>query len=620
MARDTIVDVFWQWVRNAPERPAIMYKVAGTYRPVIWREHGRIVELIAAGLLKNNLQAGEKVSIISQSRPHWTWADLAIMSCGGVTVPVYPTLAARETQYLVKHSDSVAIFAENEYQAKKVLECSEFLPGLRLVVVIDGEPPLSKDKIKCIKWDDLLKDGEIYLLQHADELAKRIESVKPADLASIVYTSGTTGLPKGAMLLHSNFHSVCQMMTKLIGFKADDLSLSFLPLSHVYERVGGQFLAIFQGLVMAYAESIENVPRNMMEVRPTVLNGVPRFYEKAYQRIQLEVRNLPKPQQYLIRWALSLGKRAAKANKMLGCNEMMRKFYKGELRVADRIVFSKIRKRFGGRLRIMVSGAAPLSEEVQSFFDIIGFSMVEGYGLTETSAPISCNTPEDNKRGTVGKPLPGMEVKIAPDGEIMARGASIFAGYYKNPEATQEAFSDGWFMTGDIGEIDQDGYMHIKDRKKDIIITSGGKHVAPQYIENMFKGEGLISNILVYGDRRKYITALITLNPDGLKAFARRNGIEYQDTVELAQHPLVRKDIEELVKTKNEQLANFERIKQFTILDRDFSAETEELTPTFKVKRKVVTEKYKNVLDAMYDKEDLELEDGKEASKTVVGK
>ena len=329
MARDTIVDVFWQWVRSQPERPAIMYKVGGTYRPVIWREHGKVVELIAGGLLKHGLEAGGKVSIMSQSRPHWTWADMAILSLGGVTVPVYPTLAPLESQYHVKHSDSFALFAENDYQAKKILDANELPSALRMIVVIDGEAPLGKGQVKCIKWEDLLKDGEVHLLANGKELQKRIDEVKPTDLCSIVYTSGTTGVPKGAMLLHSNIHSVCQMMTKLIGFKNDDISLSFLPLSHVYERVGGQFLSIFQGLVMAYAESIEQVPKNMIEVRPTVLNGVPRFYEKAYQRIQLEVRNMPKPQQYLIRWALSLGKRAAKLDRENGRMDMMRKFYKG---------------------------------------------------------------------------------------------------------------------------------------------------------------------------------------------------------------------------------------------------------------------------------------------------
>jgi long-chain acyl-CoA synthetase len=402
-------------------------------------------------------------------------------------------------------------------------------------------------------------------------------------------------------------------MTELVGFKESDLALSFLPLSHVYERVGGQFLSIYQGLMIAYAESIEAVPKNMMEVQPTVLNGVPRFYEKAYQRIQMQIKDMAKPQQILIRWAFNLGKRAAK----LSGNDsaLMKQFYRGELRVADRLVFSKIRKRFGGRLRIMVSGAAPLSQEVQSFFETLGFEMVEGYGLTETSAPISCNTPEANHHGTVGKPLPGVQIKIAEDGEILAKGPTIFAGYYKNEEATKDSLNDGWFFTGDIGEVDADGFLRIKDRKKDIIITAGGKHIAPQYIENMFKGQGMVSNILVYGDRRKYVTALITLNPDSLLKFAadkdlrNASGAVTKDTAELAANKAVYESIEQLVATKNENLAQFEKIKKFTILPVDFSAETNELTPTFKVKRKVVTEKYKEILDKMYDAQDLELDE-----------
>jgi long-chain acyl-CoA synthetase len=484
---------------------------------------------------------------------------------------------------------------------------------LKLVVVFEGQSAPSKGEINCITWDELISLGEKYLLSHQGQLEETIAGVVPSNLASIIYTSGTTGVPKGVMLLHSNFYSVCKSMTELVGFTENDLALSFLPLSHVYERVGGQFLSIYQGLVIAYAESIEAVPKNMMEVQPTVLNGVPRFYEKAYQRIQMQIKDMAKPQQILIRWAFSLGKRAAK----LSSNDsaLMKQFYRGELRVADRLVFSKIRKRFGGRLRIMVSGAAPLSLEVQSFFETLGFEMVEGYGLTETSAPISCNTPEANHHGTVGKPLPGVQIKIAEDGEILAKGPTIFAGYYKNEEATNASLNDGWFFTGDIGEVDADGFLHIKDRKKDIIITAGGKHIAPQYIENMFKGQGMVSNILVYGDRRKYVTALITLNPDSLVKFAAdhdlkdANGTKITDTAELAGHKAVYESIEQLVAMKNNDLAQFERIKKFTILPVDFSAETNELTPTFKVKRKVVTEKYKEILDKMYDAQDLELDE-----------
>jgi long-chain acyl-CoA synthetase len=607
LSKETLVDVFWQRVKGSAQRPAMMYKVQGSYAPVTWQEQGEIVEKIANGLLKYGIAAGDKVAIMSQTRPHWTWADVAILSCGGVSVPIYPTLSPPEVQYLVRHSDATVLFAESAAQAKKILD-AEVPPFLKMIVIMEGPAPASTTQIKCVIWDDLLAEGVAYSQANPEELKKCIDAVQPTQLASIIYTSGTTGVPKGAMLLHSNFMSVCKAVAERIGFTEEDLALSFLPLSHVYERAGGEFLSIYTGLVIAYAESIEAVPKNIAEVKPTVLNGVPRFYEKAYQRVQTQIKQMSKPRQILIKWAFSLGRRAS--NLGSSGSGLMHEFYRGELRVADHLVFSKIRQRFGGRLRILASGAAPLAHEVQAFFETIGFTMLEGYGLTETSAPLCCNTPEANHRGTVGKPISGVELKIAEDGEILAKGPTIFAGYYKNEEATKEALSDGWFHTGDIGEFDSDGFLRIKDRKKDIIITAGGKHIAPQYIENLFKGQGLVSNILVYGDRRKYVTALITLNPDSLLAFASANGIESKDLGELSRNQMVRANIDDLVNAQNEHLAQFEKIKKYTILPTDFSAENNELTPTFKVKRKVVTEKYKHILDSMYDAEDIQLEGG----------
>ncbi|HIA55348.1 MAG TPA: long-chain fatty acid--CoA ligase [Candidatus Melainabacteria bacterium] len=609
----TIVDVFWERVATMSERPAIMHKVDGKFRPVIWREHGRTVELTAGGLISLSVMPGEKLAIMSQSRPHWTWTDLASLSIGAVTVPIYPTLAAPEAQFLVRHSDAVGVFCENDVQLRKIQEAKDLPESLRFVVLMEGEPKTTDPRFKTLSWNQLLEHGEIQLGKDAQALPERIKNLKPEDLATIVYTSGTTGIPKGAMLLHSNIMAVCEAMHVLVGLNENDLALSFLPLSHVYERVGGQMISIYEGLVVAFAESIEQVPKNMIEVRPTVLNGVPRFYEKAYQRIQVEIRKLPKPQQYLIRWAMALGKRALhykKAAQFKHEDHIVNQILKAELRVADRLVFSRIRRRFGGRLRVMVSGAAPLSPNVQEFFEIIGLNIVEGYGLTETSAPVACNTPEENHPGTVGKPMPGVEVKIAEDGEILVKGPSIFAGYYKNEEATNAALSNGWFSTGDIGEIDASGRLKIKDRKKDIIITSNGKHVAPQYIENLFKGENLISHILVYGDRRKYVSALITLSRDGLRAFAEANALPVDDLDKLTQHPKVREEVEAVVKRKNEPLANFERIKKFVILEHDFTVENDELTPTFKVKRKVITEKYRALLDSCYEAEDVEVGGG----------
>jgi long-chain acyl-CoA synthetase len=610
LSKETIVDVFWERVKTHPEKPAILHKKDGSFRPVIWREHGRVIELAAGGLLKLGIEKGQMVAIMSQTRPEWTWADLAILSVAGTTVPVYPTLAANEARYIMEHSDAVGVFVENAGQLTKVLSIPKLPPKLRFVVQMDGKVEASDNRLRIMSWEDLLKDGEVYLLGHPNDLPERINSIQPADLATIVYTSGTTGVPKGAMLLHSTIYAVCKSIKETSEFFENDLSLSFLPLAHVYERVGGQFFGIYGGLTVAYAESMEKVPQNMQEVKPTILNGVPRFFEKAYQRIQAEIRKMPKAQQYLIRWALALGRRASKYEQANDTEQIVAKtIYKTELRVADRIVFSKIRNRFGGRLRVMVSGAAPLAEEVQSFFETIGLTIVEGYGLTETAAPAVANRLNDRQLGTVGKPLPGVQLKIAEDGEILLKGASIFSGYYKNEQATKDAFTeDGYFMTGDIGELDDKGYLRIRDRKKDIIITAGGKHIAPQRIENLFRGDPLISQILVYGDRRKFISALITLNEESVKAFAKTNNIQYKTYDELINHPLIQKSVETAVNERNEALSNFEKVKKWKILDKDFSIEGDELTPTLKIKRKLVTERYKSVLDGFYDAEDLALE------------
>ncbi len=607
--KETLVDIFWQRVRTMPEQSAIMHKVDGSYQNVIWREHGRIVELLAGGLLKAGVGKGDKVAIMSQTRVEWTWADLSILSSQAASVPIYPTLAPQEVHYLLKNSGCKAIFVENQTQLNKILSCSEIPDNLHLAILINGEVEKQDIRLRCIAWQDLLKDGEVYLLTNPEELTHRIQSIDPGDLASIVYTSGTTGIPKGAMLLHSTIYAVCKAVRAVVEVSHDDVMLSFLPLSHVYERVGGQFFGIFSGMVIAYADSIEKVPQNMVEVHPTIINGVPRFYEKAYQRIQTEIRHLPQPQQYLIRWALSLSKRAAQYQESKQPEKQLAKqIYRAELRIADRLVFSRIRRRFGGKLRIMVSGAAPLSFEVHSFFEAIGLHIFEGYGLTETAAPAASNVPNDNKPGTVGKPLPGVQIRIADDGEIMIKGKTVFAGYYKNEEATRAAFVDGWFLTGDIGELDDGGYLKIKDRKKDIIITAGGKHVAPQYIENLFKGDSLVSQILVYGDRRKFITALITLNKDAVLALAKTNGINTAIYSDLIENKTVIDAVSAIVISKNELLANFEQIKKFKILENEFSVEADEITPTFKIKRKVVTERFKKVLDSFYDSEDLELE------------
>jgi long-chain acyl-CoA synthetase len=619
LSKENIVQSFWQNATNHGEKPAIMRKVSGTYVNVIWREHGKVVQLAAAGLLKLGIKRGEMVAVISQTRAEWTWADMAILSCAAISVPVYPTLTGAEASYILNNSDAVAVFVENAALLDRLLSAPNFPSKLRFAVLIEGSVNIKDERLQVVGWEDLLKDGEVYLPFHPDLLQERIDSIEPKDLCTIVYTSGTTGIPKGVMLLHENIYSICKAMDATAEFRDDDLELSFLPLAHVYERVGGQFFAIYRRITVAYAEALEKVPQNMVEVKPTFIIGVPRFYEKAYNRIQSEIRKLAKPQQYLIRWALALGRRAQRYEQAEMASSagsevdhaekgIARTIYRAELRVADRIVFSKIRNRFGGRLRIMVSGAAPLSDEVHTFFDTIGLTVLEGYGLSETAAPATCNLLGESRTGTVGKPLPGVQIKIAEDGEVMVKGPGVFAGYYKNQEATNEAFRDGWFLTGDIGELDRDGYLRITDRKKDLIITAGGKHVAPQRIENLFRAESLISQVLVYGDRRKFISALITLNEVEVYALARSRGIAVKDYLELIKHPAILAAVDAIVAAKNSELANFEMVKKFKILENDFTIENNELTPTMKVRRKIVTERYKEILDSFYDVEDVALE------------
>lgn len=604
----TIIDRFWSRVSETPDRAAVMYKTDGKYRSVSWAEHGKIVEQLSAALIKSGITPDDKVGILSGNRPHWTWADLAILSVRGVTVPVYPTLASEEASYVLDHSDVVAVFVENSRQLDKISNSSSTAPSkLKLAIVMDGPVATAEPLLDVRTWDDFIKEGAEFLTQNADKVKAQRQNIDPETLATIVYTSGTTGLPKGVMLLHRNIYSVLGAMSDLVDFNEDDLALSFLPLAHVYERVGGQFLSTYLGIPFAYAESMEQVANNLQEVRPTFLNAVPRFYEKVYARVQAQIRQMPAAQQGFVRWAIALGKRATKQKMDAKLDSgLLDQLYKAELRIADRLVFKKIRERFGGRLRMMTSGAAPLANDVHIFFEALGMPIVEGYGLTETSAPLCCNKPSENKFKTVGRPLKGVEVKLSADGELLVKGPNVFKGYYKNEEATQQAFEDGWFKTGDIARIDDEGYITITDRKKDIIITAGGKHVAPQFIENLFKDEPLINHVIAYGDRRKYITGLITLNQDGLKTFADSKSLSYKEIKELFQHPTVRKEIERVVHEKNQNLARFQRIKKFVIIEKDLTIEDNELTPTLKVKRKVVTEKYKKELDELYESEDLE--------------
>jgi long-chain acyl-CoA synthetase len=597
--KETLVDVFWKQVAAEPERTAILHKLGDDYVPVTWAEQGKLVEMAAGGLMSLGVRQGDKVAILSHSRPHWTWADLAILSTGAVTVPIFPTAAPDEMHFLLEHSEAVGVFAQDIEQLTRLLGTGKPPAGLKFAVLFDRCESAGALPLRLWSWERLSEEGQSFLASHPGALKDRLVRIEPEDLATIVYTSGTTGVPKGAMLLHKNIHAACQAVSNHLAFcKDEDLAFCFLPLSHIYARINTQFMAIFDCVRLAYAESVETASANISQVRPTVVVAVPRFFEVIYSRIQAEVRRMPGLRRHISRWALSL---VAEAGNTRGgrLEQILRRV---ELAIADRLVFRRIRQRLGGRVRMIISGGAPLLPNIQQFFTGIGLTVVEGYGLTETAAAITCNDPQAVRPGTVGKPLNGTEIRIADDGEILVRGPSVFAGYYRSEKETRQSLRDNWFLTGDLGELDQDGSLKITGRKKDIIVTASGKNVAPQRIESLFADEKLISKVVVYGDRHSYLTALITLKADELLAFGQANALGCSSVAELARHPLVRAEVERAVRARNKQLAGYEQIKRFHILEEDFTIEAGELTPTFKVKRQALAEKYKGLLEQLYVK------------------
>ncbi len=605
MSRETIVKTFWDNVESQNDKTAILSKKFGQYQPISWMQLGNYVLKLAGFLLDHQIKQSECIAILANSRFEWTVTDLSILSINGVCVPIYPTHTSSEIAFLLNHSQTQAIIVENKWQLEKLLALSDLL--LKFVIVLD-----SKDVDLQANYPYPVFSYENIIMVEANHTIVQLQEYWPnrEDLASIIYTSGTTGNPKGVMISHKNIDSICKMIMSVANIQPTDLILSFLPLSHVYERVGGQFLAICAKVPLAYAESMDQVAKNLLEVKPTYINAVPRFYEKVYQHINSEIRKMPQAQRYLVRWAIAIGTRAYnQAKSYKNESKLINNIYKTELRIADRLVYSKIRQRLGGRLRMMTSGAAPLASEIQTFFQVLGLPIMEGYGLTETCAPISCNFPGIFKIGTVGKPLPGIEINFSSDGELIVKGDSVFQGYYKDPESTQAVFKDGWFLTGDLATQDSDGYLKIIDRKKDIIITSGGKHIAPQFISNLYKNEKIINQVIAYGDFKKYLTALITLNHDELSKLAIDLGIKQTDIKELCNHPLVFDTIDKIIQNKNRELASFERIKKFIILTDELTIESGDLTPTLKVKRKKVIEKYHYLLDALYTKDETTIEE-----------
>ena len=573
-----------------------------------WRQYGRTVQRLGAELCAMGIGPGDRVAILSNSRVEWAVIDQATLSIGAVTVPIYQSNLPHEVQYILEHSGATVVFAEDSEQLGKVLQVRGELDGLKHTVLIQGKV---KTEGFILAYDKLLERGKAALASQDDDAPQPGAEIKPDDLATIVYTSGTTGPPKGAMLTHGNLLYEMEALAPLMGVGPQDETLLFLPMAHIFARIG-YMVSIKVGYTVSFAEAIERLMDNLLEIRPTFMFSVPRIYEKVYNKVLSGVQAGSRLKKQIFAFAMAVGRAVSRR---LQRGQRVPFYLSLPLQVAELLVFNKLKRLFGGELRFFISGGAPLSREIAEFFHSAGILVLEGYGLTENTAASNLNTAEAFRLGTVGKALPEMEVLIADDGEILLRGPNVFAGYFRHEEATAEAMgpyrSSGeakaqdkdkggdWFHTGDIGVIDGDGFLKITDRKKDLIVTSGGKNIAPQNLENLFKTDPMISQVMVYGDKRNYLTALVTLDPDEAAAFAERKEIDYEELAELARHPLVRERVERGIERKNVELASYETIKKIAILEQDFEV-GEELTPTLKVKRKFAIKKYWDLLDGLY--------------------
>lgn len=587
----TLPSRFLNVVDNLPNPRAQMVRRDGRWEPISSQEFLRRVAGLATAFVELGVKPGDRVGLFSANRPEWHTADFAINGSGAVTVPVYFNESPDRMTYILKHCGAKVVFLVGAPQLHKVLAARDALPELEQIIVADGGPDVPTE---CLRYETLIvgsgaSDISSYRL--------RASQVLPGQLASLIYTSGTTGEPKGVMLTHNNFCSNVHDVGHDFSLDpAQDVALSFLPLAHVYGRTL-DYIYIFQGTTLAYVESVEAVAQALLEVHPTIIAAVPRFFEKIYVRLVEQGSKTTGAKRLIFDWAMKV---AEEATPWRATGAPASLALKAQWKLADKLVYKKIRLGTGGKLRIVSSGGAPLSKELAEFFWTIGIPIYQGYGLTETSPIVSSNYPE-NRMGSSGKPIPNVQVRIAEDGEILVKGPCVMQGYYKNPEATREVLSeDGWFRTGDIGYVDKDNYLFITDRKKDLLKTAGGKFVAPQPIENALKTSPYILNAMVLGDRRKFIVALIVPNATTVAAKAADQGIKFASNTEMAAHPWVQVLIDSEVKRLTIHLAQYETIKRFALLPEDFTFDNGSLTFTLKLKRRVVEQQYAAVIESLF--------------------
>jgi long-chain acyl-CoA synthetase len=597
---------FFERARQHAGSVALRRKKLGLWQEVSWADYEAGVRAVAAGLVELGVKPGEPVGLISENRVEWLLCDLGILSAGAVTCAMYTTSATEQVLYVMQHAAARILFAENEEQLDKALDLRRSHPIERIIVMEEKGLRRFSDP-SVMLWDEFIAMGQAARTTHDTEVERRLAALKPDDLAILVYTSGTTGPPKGVMLSHRNLDWACRSIGDVAKPAPGDEVLSFLPLCHIAERTITVFNQVINGSIVNFAENLDTVRENLAEVRPHVFFAVPRIWEKLFNTIELKMRDASFAKRHLYAWAITVGRAVNEARqRALKEGRDPETAVSPGLRLAylaaDQSVLRPLREKLGfDRMRFAISGAAPISPEVISYFQAIGVPLVEGYGQTESTAIISVNPPGASPLGTVGLPVQGIEVKIADDGEILARSPGVMLGYYREAEATRATIDpDGWLHTGDVGEIDATGRLRITDRKKDLIITSGGKNIAPQYIESKLRTSAYIHDAVVIGERRKFVTALVILDEDNLVEWAQKSRVQFGAYAELARSPDVKQLIEQELESVNKTLTHVEAIKKFRVLERRLDREEGELTPTLKVRRKIVEDKYKPLIDEMY--------------------
>ncbi|MBN2383890.1 long-chain fatty acid--CoA ligase [bacterium] len=595
-----IPKIFLETVERCARKVALRHKAEGVYKDIIYQEFRQRTEAAAMGLLALGLEFQDRAGIISKNRPEWAMADLSTLWLGGISVPIYDTLIAPHIAYILNNAGVKIVFAADEEQLDKLLSIKDEIPSLKKIIVFDTVPA-EKKKDYVLTFAELIELGNTSRDKYGQTLTDNLNKIAEDDICSLVYTSGTTGSPKGVMLTHKNFVSNVIDTITVIPLTGDDTLLSFLPLSHVLERMGGYYSMIILGGTIAYAASVDTVAENMTEVHPTVMISVPRFYEKMYSRVLETIESSSAIRQKIFHWGTRIGSQKFRADK---AGQKISFLLKLQFAIAKKLVFAKLKQKTGGKLRFFVSGGAPLAKHLGEFFASADIIIVEGYGLTETSPVITCNRLEKFEFGSVGLAIPNVELKIAEDGEILAAGPNVMKGYYKNEEATKETLEERdrkiWCHTGDIGYIDSEGMLFITDRKKEIIVMSNGKNVAPQPIENLLKSNKYISQAVMVGNSRKFMTALIAPDFAALTKYAQENSISFSDNADLIEKPEIKDFYHREIELLMKDVPRYEQVKKFRLLPRELTQEQGELTPTLKIKRKVVDQNFAREIEELY--------------------